>query len=1219
MSRGPIRELSLKRFSAILVGIALILCIAFVVIFESLVRNSVVESYRVRVEEQLSMRQAQLQDEINILRNKLTFIASTPPIAGILRSKQSGRDQQDGSSYTEWTKRLQTIFIAYLENNPEILQIRYIGVADGGRELVRVERKKLNILVAAEDQLQSKADSEYFRAAMKLVPDEVYYSDINLNREFGKIEFPYRPTFRILINALDDSGNIFGFVILNIDAQVLINSLTEKVPHNLAQFILNSTGGFIYNPLDNRKNFSFEFDPSAGWGKEFTVSNEIEQVGDFIEAVGDRNSDRYLFMSAIVPLEAELDRRNISLVVGVLSSQIDKEVSVRVFETMLLVTLVLAIMVLGFISYQSNILKRFKLLKDHAEFEAIVSSSSDAVIAMDERGVVHSWNPAAEQIFGFSAQSAMGKSIFNMLFKAGEASAFTTEKISYVFAGEYLANVESVATTRYGSDIDISANLSPIILADGEVVGVAAIIRDVSESKAIQAEIYKMNLELERKVAERTRELETARNEAIDASEMKSGFIANVSHEIRTPMNGVIGMLHMLAREGLTEKQHRLVRMAESSAQALTSLINDILDMSKIEADKLDLENREFSLINIVSDISTSLAIGAAAKDLEFVLSTVGVKHDRVVGDANRLRQILTNLISNAIKFTSEGEVYLHCETELIDDEIDSSVVEVTTPAKRILLRCYVRDTGVGIAEENVGKLFDAFTQEDSGVTRKFGGTGLGLTICRQLCKLMGGNIGVTSQKDRGSKFRFEIILECESEQLPFHIVPEVQQLSVLVVSPNTSIRQTLEAQLHSWGVSVVATLSELDELGSEALRNYSRIYRLVLVDEAACPHGECRSAEFKQYFASGNTTMVLRANTFEGVSSVGLKDLLKPVTPHMLWFTVLDVAGISSEEARREYLRGSSYRGPSVNRIGRRKSALAEKLKGSCVMLVDDNLINREVGSGLLEDLGIDVVLASSGREAIELLASGSSKIDLVLMDCQMPDLDGYATTKEIRKGGAGETAQNIPIVAMTANAMSGARERCLQSGMNDYMTKPIDPDELEVKLQPWLASGLAHLKKPNYSLTNDDGLAGDRVIAEHLERDKDVGAVPALIDAVEDDCIAEDSSSSIWDERAALTRLRGNRSRLLKLIAMFLQRMPERMEALEQARQARDKAALQKLAHEIRGVASNIDGVKLIASCEQLEYTVESADDTTLDSMVEAVNTSYIEFEQVLTAAST
>jgi signal transduction histidine kinase/CheY-like chemotaxis protein len=511
----------------------------------------------------------------------------------------------------------------------------------------------------------------------------------------------------------------------------------------------------------------------------------------------------------------------------------------------------------------------------------------------------------------------------------------------------------------------------------------------------------------------------------------KSQFLANMSHEIRTPMNGVIGMLDLLDVTELSSYQCHYVHVAKSSAESLLALINDILDFSKIEAGKLDLDIIDFNLVDLLSDFTSTMAPLADKKGLQLILDMSEVKYEWVKGDPNRFRQIFTNLVSNAIKFTDEGEVLLQVGVKNINE-------------LGVLLYASVTDTGIGIPSGKQATLFDSFSQVDASTTREYGGTGLGLAICKQLCDLMNGSISVRSEIGQGSRFEFTLTMEKSSEEHSDDRMLDLNRKRVLIVDKNQTSLRTFARSLKRWGADVYTADSE--ETALPYFQNQS--LDLIMVDINLENNGGLvllkkvsEDRNLSQVKSVAITTFLNEESEeyYKGLGAEGY--LVKPVLPDSLielLSRIFNVKSISRKVTQR-----------IVN------SLKDETPMAAHILLVEDNIINQEVAIGLLEGMGHKVKVASNGAEALEELEAGNDEqgFDLVIMDCQMPVMDGYEATRQIRNGRHRISNREIPIIAMTANAMKGDEEKCLQAGMDDYVPKPINLALLKEKLNKWLA----------------------------------------------------------------------------------------------------------------------------------------------------------------------
>ncbi len=527
----------------------------------------------------------------------------------------------------------------------------------------------------------------------------------------------------------------------------------------------------------------------------------------------------------------------------------------------------------------------------------------------------------------------------------------------------------------------------------------------------------------------RTRELVSAKEAAETMTRTKSEFLANMSHEIRTPMNGVLGMLELLEQSTLPASERSFVRTARNSAESLLGVLNDILDFSKIEAGKLQLESIDFDVRELAEEVTALLAKQAHAKGIELLCNVPSDLPPRVRGDPTRLRQVLVNLVGNALKFTQKGEVAL-------------SVAQDGTGERGIALSFEVRDTGIGMSTETVGRLFRPFTQADSSTTRKYGGTGLGLAITHQLVSLMGGEIRVRSEEGKGSVFAFRLDLPIgDGTQRGRLSATALSGMRVLVVDDNATNRVIVEHHLAAWGVQPVSAAGGWEALGM--LRDADAAgqpFDLMLLDyHMPGMNGVELSRRVQADSTLCRVPRILLSSSGrlhgEEAAGAGLAGTLaKPVRARQLYEAITLALGREIVPADA----GARRAQPPATRSAR-------------LLLVEDNPVNQKVALVTLRRLGYEVELADNGRTALDLAAR--KPFDLVLMDCQMPEMDGFAATRALRQREREQALRRVPIVALTANALEGDREQCLAAGMDDYLTKPFKREQLEAILGRWIA----------------------------------------------------------------------------------------------------------------------------------------------------------------------
>lgn len=685
-----------------------------------------------------------------------------------------------------------------------------------------------------------------------------------------------------------------------------------------------------------------------------------------------------------------------------------------------------------------DVLEAREALRREAEEQTrlIVNNAFDAIVTMNSRGVITTWNPQAEVIFGYRREEAIGQMLADILVPHRFRDAHKKGLRQFLATGDGTMlnrQIETTALRKSGEEFPVEVSISPAKSGNDYIF--IAMIRDITERKRAEEEIQRGYQQLEKAI-----------EEAEAASRAKSEFLANMSHEIRTPLNAIMGMTELALDMSFSPEQREYLKVVLSNSESLLALINDILDVSKIEAGKMEIEELTFDLKELIESVAEVLSVRAKDKGIELLSYVEPGIPSIVIGDSTRIRQILVNLIGNAIKFTEKGEVAVKVVKEKGESSLAETVqVEAHTSEtdKRVGLHFMVSDTGIGISKDDIKRIFDKFSQADTSTTRRYGGTGLGLTISKSLVEMMGGRIWVESEIGKGSTFHFTLNLRYQEErrkEKKEYAYPDFKDISVLVVDDSSTNRFILNKTLSAWGFNV-----EEAEGGEEALsilnENPGRFNLLILdhqmpgmdgIEVVRTIRGHARFQNLKIIILSSWGSVSARLKEDLNIAET----LVKPIKQSKLFNALLKVLRIGRFEE-----------------IPAEEAATVEAIKARTnlkILLVEDNLDNQNLARRLLERAGYGVDIAQNGKEAIE--AVKRYHYDLILMDIQMPVMDGFEATEQIRALEKEHGEERTPIIALTAHAMKGYREKCFEHDMDDYITKPLKKNALFETIEKWI-----------------------------------------------------------------------------------------------------------------------------------------------------------------------
>lgn len=1015
-----------KLFLPISLFVLFVMLFFSVIFLNSQVKQDVNDAIFSDMTQALVVGEQQVNTELDGYRKDLFFLQDSSAVQLFEQNYTNNSDAAALGDGSMLARRVQQTFTALMKQEPAVYQVRLIDISSG-IETVKVERTEDGFVDVSPNQLQDKSGRDYFELSKVLHGEEFYISSITLNREFGEIELPVTPTIRLAMPVRSDKESSKMILVMNVNANFLLQRLANLVDQRFITYLLNDNNEFLIHPRADVA-FAHEFDGRTNLLSLYQLGQEMDSQFSTITAKRPDDKSNF-YIDKNILFEQGTKRRSLILLLGMTTEQRAALIeSRRSIQTTVIIIIVLV--VIGVLIFFNLYIKRtWQLTRAQSEYKAIIDGTQDAIVSVSATTEVVTANNAALALFNISRDDIEDRFFDDLgLFGDFKLKNMIDEVVSRKQVVVADLKFQSSAGSKY---LDLSA--SPVSLVKKVVNGVSIIFRDVTAQKEAEHKIHSINRSLEDQVKARTEELNRAKELAEATSDTKSSFISNVSHEMRTPLNGIIGSLELIRKESLSENQLSYLNLTDISITNLSNLVNDILDLSKIEAGKLEFRHESVDLTEVLEHTLALFQPLAAAKGIQLILNVAELDILQYYGDSYRVKQVLNNLLSNAVKFTAEGSIVVVARSKIVE--------------QHITFTCSVSDTGMGIHHSKHAQIFDAFEQGGMNTSRTYGGSGLGLSITKQLCKLMDGHIEFVSARDEGSCFTFEIscdlgeTLSIASAQRDVNLLGGVKFLLLLQDAQELAI---VRDNIRSIGGDCV---DSIDSVGAQAAIMQESNIQVPNVQVIMADDGYPNLQLIRQQYRSAmnGAIWVNYGHSGQRLLSEDMSDKLSLAKPY---FNSQLYKLLAPYFANNEALQRMCAKLDAQRQIAKPDFSGIEKGR---ILVADDNEINLAILRGMLEETPFSVFTAKDGQEVIDFLNKTNKSnltVDLLLLDCNMPVMDGFECTALIREGKAGENNKGLHIIAATADAMIGDRERCLAAGMDDYLAKPITREALFARI---------------------------------------------------------------------------------------------------------------------------------------------------------------------------